>query len=66
MEYTLELMNENWKITTCNQLDFKNSKILTDYAQKSPQTLFRDPKLSRCLPGAHPQRGWKESYLEAW
>ena len=59
MEYTLELTIENWQITTCNRLDFGNSRILTDYAQKSPRTLFRDPRLLHYLLGAHPRRGWK-------
>ena len=35
----LELIKGNGKITTCNQLGFEKTRILTDYAQNLPRTL---------------------------
>jgi hypothetical protein len=33
------LVKNNRKITRCNRLDLGNTRILTDYVQKSPRTL---------------------------
>ena len=40
-EIRLKLVKKNGKLTTCNRLGFGNTRISTNYAQKSPRTLFR-------------------------
>ena len=39
IEYTSNLIKENRRMSTCNWLDFVNTRISTDYAKKSPQSL---------------------------
>ena len=35
----LKLMKKLWKITTCNWMELETTRILIDYAQKSPHIL---------------------------
>ena len=45
----LTWIKQNRKMSTCNRLDFRITRILTDYARKLPWALFLVPHLTHIL-----------------
>jgi hypothetical protein len=65
IEYTSNWQRNKWEITTCNQLDL-NTKIMTNYAQKSPRTLTTRNGSWELILGALPKEKEAPSETRHW